>query len=66
MLYLSSLFKEKFPKIFQDITSHTAIHEIPNTKDIWIRDLCLLKIRLMIECSFAISLSTLEIQTITH
>lgn len=38
MLHLSSLFKEKFPKKFQDITSHTAIHEIPNTKDMWIRD----------------------------
>ena len=41
MLYLSALFKERYPKIFRDLTSHISIKEIPNTKDIWIRDFIL-------------------------
>jgi len=38
MLHLSSLLKDRYPKIFQDLAYHTVIHEIPNTNDIWIRD----------------------------
>lgn len=38
MLYHSGLFKEKYPNIFHEMNKQAVIKEIPNTKDIWIRD----------------------------
>ena len=38
MLYLSSLFQERYPKIFLGIAKHIPTQQIPNTKDIWLRD----------------------------
>ncbi|RZK49279.1 MAG: hypothetical protein EOO99_06370 [Pedobacter sp.] len=38
MIYFSALFKERFPDIHQQISSHMVIKYIPNTQDIWIRD----------------------------
>lgn len=38
MIYFSSRFRERYPKIFQSINEHIEITEIPYTNDIWIRD----------------------------
>jgi len=38
MIYFSALFKERYPSIFHQILKYSSIKQIPNTKDIWIRD----------------------------
>lgn len=38
MLYISSLFQERYNHIYQQLENNIETIQIPNTKDIWIRD----------------------------
>ncbi|OYD45432.1 hypothetical protein CHU00_12365 [Sphingobacterium cellulitidis] len=38
MIFVSSLLKDKYSSIFNDLKKNVQVKEIPNTKDIWIRD----------------------------